>query len=415
MSGSINLFVPINGTGYGTHGYHWARNMVHRLARRNVRAVVVPRGRHDRPELARQHPDPLDTGLLEAIKNLDEIVFDDPGICLWHAHDMSQFCGGTRIGYTVWETSELSAHEVHHLSQLSHVAVPTRWHRDILLSVRDEDGEPPWPERNVLVWPEGVDTMTFTPSSQEGPVGDLADREAFTFANIGKWERRKGQRQLITALGDVARDTLGENRRIRLLAAWDNPWMRNDRWSQEIESACAAGGFARPKPVWGRKGGDQMYFATSHVQNPDVSIEIRTNLKDVSAVKEIYDAADAGVFPHYAEGWGLSICEIMAMGKPVAVTKWGAPLEYLRDGEYFPIEEGEMGQAYDGLFFHGNKGDWFQVRASCIAREMLSMLEAKPKDLAEIGRLGAQRMHNDFTWQLSAEKTVASLEECGIL
>jgi glycosyltransferase involved in cell wall biosynthesis len=401
MTNSINLFGPLNSTGFGTHFFNWAKGVIYHLTQKGINVAVVPRGQLSRPELSMEHLAGMDAALIDAINQQATMSFDVPGICLWHGHDMSQFCGKPRVGYTVWETSELSPREKHHLQQLDFIAVPTEWHKKILMQTVDD--------KPIFVWHEGVDHMFYVPAPDvRGPLA----QPGFTFVNVGKWERRKGQAVLLDAFSQVAKDHVGSGTPLRLLATWYNPWLGFPKWLKEVERACSNARFTSLEPQNGTYGPK---YVCRHLQNPDATVEIHMELPNREAVQELYYAANAGVFPHFAEGWGLSIMEMMAMGKPIAATSWGAPLEYLDGSRFFRIWGGQKAQAYDALFFHGDKGNWYQVDPSQVALIMNNMLTMDAEELRSVGLAQSEHVRENFSWLKSTEKVLDDLVMAGVI
>lgn len=393
----LNLFVPVNTTGYGTHGYFWSRMMAHQLTPYGIDVCVIPKGgRAQRPELEVQGITGLDGVLLDSIALQDQIRFDVPGICLWHPFDMAQFCGEPRIGYTVWETTKLTDREARHLSQLDYVAVPSEWHKQIL---DKQLGIAP----TIFVWPEGVDENYYFPQEGKGPL----EMDGFTFLNIGKWEVRKGVKVLAMAYGQLARKFEGH---LNLIGCWGNPWMNPRDWLGDIQQAFSAAGFGRVRPGQSMHG--NCYEMVSSA-NPKAIVKFYDTLPRGDQVRDLYRSADAGVFPYFAEGWGLSVMEMMAMGKPVAATQWGAPCQYLgSSGTHYPISEGQEAQAYDGKWFRGNKGNWFQVSAEGLLKVMEKMIWESHLD---VGTAGAEHVRTNFSWKESTWKAIQDLKSLGLV
>ena len=51
----------------------------------------------------------------------------------------------------------------------------------------------------------------------------------------------------------------------------------------------------------------------------------------------MYAQSDAFVMPTRGEGWGLPICEAMAMGLPVVATNFSGPTAYLTRANSHPL------------------------------------------------------------------------------
>ena len=135
--------------------------------------------------------------------------------------------------------------------------------------------------------------------------------------------------------------------------------MTQQDWLNDIQMSFSAAGFSRPQPAHSTRGSCYEMVCKT---NPNAIVQFYSTLPSKEGVRDLYRCADAGVFPYFAEGWGLSTMEMMAMGKPVAATDWGAPCQYLTGSDvFYPIQLGHEAQAYDGKWFLGNKGKWFQL------------------------------------------------------
>src|SRR5687767_5090586 len=118
MPKRINLFGPINPTGYGVHFTNFAMA----LKAIDYDPIIFPIG------------EPMFTvpgsqeALLPCIQRQGEFDAEVPSIKLWHAIDMATFSGKPRIGYTVFELNRLNnSHEVNHMESCDKVWVPSLW------------------------------------------------------------------------------------------------------------------------------------------------------------------------------------------------------------------------------------------------------------------------------------------------
>ena len=406
MNNWLNLFLPVNSTGYGTHGYFWGRQLVYELTIRGVNCVLIPRdGRLARTEFRTEHIDGLDGVLVDSFKLQEDMKFDAPSICLWHANDMSRFCGHPRIGYTVWETTELTPRELNHLAQLDYIAVPTEWHRQLLLEqlcvYKDLKAR-----RDIFVWPEGVDPAYYhPPTSSMSEFTQFSDPTRYTFGNIGKWEVRKGHKPLIRAFGRIAE----EYDHVRLVGLWGNPFMPEDQWLADVTRALNQAGFTRPAPGPGSSG----LLRATYVKKPEVYVDIYTHFPDKEMVRELYTAIECGVFPSFAEGWGLPAMEMMAMGKPIIALKWGAPSAYLKHECFYPLTGAEA-QAFDGMWFQGDRGSWCQVDEDSIVSQMKWVL-GHQESAQSLGKIASDHVRENFSWKKAALKTIQDLVEIEVI
>jgi glycosyltransferase involved in cell wall biosynthesis len=72
-------------------------------------------------------------------------------------------------------------------------------------------------------------------------------------------------------------------------------------------------------------------------RTPPVWLAIEPELSD-AALHQLYRRADACVSLHHAEGFGLTMAEAMAAGRPVVATGWSGNLEFMDDESAFLVE-----------------------------------------------------------------------------
>ena len=101
-----------------------------------------------------------------------------------------------------------------------------------------------------------------------------------------------------------------------------------------------------------------------------------------------YARAAVAVVPSVYEGFGLPVGEAMACGVPVISTTGGALPEVVGDA---------------GLLVPPAAPD-------ALAQAIVELLD-NPRQAAELGRAGYQRVQNHFTWKQAAKKTVAAYRE----
>lgn len=418
----VNLHGPLNYTGMGNHFFHWVKALIPQLVQRGIETTVVPLHALGRAEFNEEHHAGEMAMFAEALGNQATMVHNpDVGIMCWHPHQLSQFAGKVRIGYTVFETTELRPEEKHHLSQCDYVAVPTNWHRQMLI---DQDMD----DSKILVWPEGVDHRMFMPIPMEhrldpqirGPLHDASSD--FTFLHIGKFEKRKSSQMLLQAFATLATNMKDDDRRVKLLLHCFNPYINNPngRWMQTVATAIQEAGFGNPEVLKERH-----VAKFTHDDNPDFTIELIGGwLQNPSDIMALYRAADAAVFPYCAEGWNLPLIEAMACGLPSAATFYSGPTEYLSKPDdlavpneeiFVPITEGTMMIARDNVFFHGAQGDWFQPHPDATVAAMTKLLDMAPGEFRNMGEAAASIVRNNWNWQKSARTALDSLIELELI
>jgi glycosyltransferase involved in cell wall biosynthesis len=269
---------------------------------------------------------------------------------------------GTRIAYTVWESTKLPDAWFEPLSKADRIWTASAWGKRVFVANGFD------PER-IDVVPEGVDPETFNP--EVAPSAALPAGDVFRFLAVGRWEKRKGLAELVTAF---------------------------DR-------------------EFGPKDKVELVLAGLHANQPglDLGAELRAlrlerphRLKIIPAVKThqafaaLYTACDAFVAPSRAEGWGLPISEAMACGLPVIVTGYSGPTEFIGpharriahrltpiDVPYFERSDGDLGVWAEP--------DW------CHLRYLMRTMMSDRNSARELGLAGSHFIRNRYSWEASAE------------
>ena len=299
----INVIGPINTLGYG----YTTLNIVKQLS----------------PDVAWWPIGPIDVTTEQdaqivqaALDRKNMFDQDAPCVRIWHQNDMSQFVGrGKRIGFPIFELDEFDTIEKHHLNSVDKLFVCSQWAKDVCLNNLT------LPAENIHVVPLGVDLSIFQPTTtpQNGKT---------IFFNCGKWEIRKGHDVLCKAFNAA----FSEMDDVELWLMCDNPFLQREQTEQW-------------KNLYRReKLGHKVRFI-SRVQTHE-------------EVYNIMSKVDCGVFPARAEGWNLELLELMACGKQVIATNYSAHTEFCTNDNALLINVDHTEQAYDGVWFHGNKGRW---------------------------------------------------------
>lgn len=416
---SINLHGPLNTTGMGTHFFNWARSLVPQLVQRGINTALVPKnGVIAREEFAQQEQPSGDMAiLLDALEQQASMPHvPDIGVMCWHPHQLSEFAGKTRIGYTVFETTDLRPEEKHHLAECDYVAVPSQWAKGVL-EANGIEGD------RIMVWPEGVDHRIFCPIPLEARLdvstrGPLADVDCFTFLNIGKFEKRKGTPLLIEAFGQLADTYKDPERPVRLVLSCYNQYIDRPRgqWQKIIATTLAEAGFNQGEVD------QQRHLVKFPHSNGNFRIDLVAGwLQSINDVMMLYRAADAGVFPFFAEGWNLPLMEAMACGLPCVASYNSGAMEYLtgEDGPnndiFIPLTEGREAVARDNIFFVGDRGNWFQVDQNHLVERMHETIEMPPGTFRGIGEAAASHVRSKYAWGVSARAALDAMIEKELL
>ncbi|MBY3181039.1 glycosyltransferase family 4 protein [Rhizobium laguerreae] len=204
---------------------------------------------------------------------------------------------------------------IENLTRADEVWTTTAWGADILNANGISAG-------TIRVVPEGVDTNLFRPYTP-------SKRSAlFRFLFVGKWEERKGPRDLIRAFCKVFQPT------------------------EPVELVMHFG----HSSMSGRTVYSLVREETERADCHQARVLVSTHLP-LGGLIRLIQSSDVFVLPTRGEAWGLPIIEAMACGIPAIVTNYSGHLEYANNENSFLIEVGEMIPAQDDNFFPRDT-DW---------------------------------------------------------
>ena len=303
----INIFGPINNLGTGIHVYNMC-NALDRLGQ-DV-CLIPPYGRVTK----------TDAFVQKWLSNQINFSKHNPGLMIFDMGFMGQFVGTPRIGFAVFETNKIDLIRLRFLSSCDVVVTPSHWAQGVLKTHGIES----------FVVNEGYDETFYevqrTPQSQ-----------SFKFLHIGKFEERKGTKQILKCFSQVSNDSP-----ITLLMHIDNPFLQD---VGDLFHYLRSLGFTKAtQDSWVMSNKNKEIIFTHEMQD----------------LTDLYSMADVGVFPSKGEGWGLPILECIVSGVPVIAGNWSGQSEFL-DGmpDNLRLQEVNSEIANDGVWFHGNSGSWY--------------------------------------------------------
>ncbi len=321
----LSFIAPHSRTGYGVTGAHLLRA----LQAQSVPVAFFPLGPVD-PALTSNPMLPV------ALESQASFNASAPSIRLSQQFDLALHAGnGPRIGFTIFETEQFTARELHHLRQQDLVITCSPWGAEVCRTNGLSDVP-------VHVVPLGVDMSVF-----HDKVVPSHNWDETVFLQVGKLESRKGQRELLRAF--EAAFTPNDN--VRLVLACHNPFIKREQFD-------AAAQPFRASPMSRRITIIPSELATSH---------------DVAA---LMSAADCGVFPVRAEGWNLEALEMMAMGKRIIATYATAHTAYMTEENAQLILLGEPESAIAGNF-SGTWGSWGDAQHDALVESLRTIHSAK--------------------------------------
>lgn len=284
--------------------------------------------------------------------------------------------GNMVITHIAWETTRIPRPFRKKLRKLKCIWVPSHWQKNVFV----DNG---LDTNRINVIPEGFDPNLFHPPESRGKAG-----RPFRFLFVGKWEVRKGVRQLLKAFTrefDPAEP-------VELLLNIHNPF----RIDMDTNALL-------------RQTLHQLGANDRRIRNlPPMS---RTELAD------IYRQADAFVLPTRGEGWGLPLLEAMASGLPCIVTNYSGLTEFTTDDSVCFLNHWPcLVPVWDPIFF---KHDWYWGRWARPSvrhlRQLMRKLYEEPDTARRVGEKAARIAHDHWTWDHAARKAVVRLSKMQVM
>lgn len=355
----LNLFAPINHLGVGVHSYQLAKAYTD-LG--NDVCLVPPFG-----SLSFQ-----DSYVTLWTENRAKFSAHDPSLMIFDLAFLSQFSGTPRVGFAVFETDGFTPTQMAAMKSCDFLLTPSAWGKNVLQShgLASE------------VVNEGVDLEVF-------PVTIPRESGVFRFLHVGKLEERKGTMQLLRCFFNAL-----EKKDAELILHCENPFMKNGGRDEIVEFLTQIG-FRPGMDVFRRAG---------------LTVKLTSHKKNIA---DLYWLADCGVFPTRGEGWGLPIHECIASGVPTIVGCWSGQSEYL--GGNYPHEltfERSMNQAaYDGVWFHADRGNWHVVDDEDLINRILWAYENSRAFRKSEKWANAVLRAREFTWERAARQLEAFISK----
>ena len=132
----------------------------------------------------------------------------------------------------------------------------------------------------------------------------------------------------------------------------------------------------------------------------------------------LYRSCDVAVFPFRAEGFLMPALEALACGTPTIIPNIGPCVEFSSaDTSFFVpalrirLPVSKMFRLRLGFEFNAGEVDFCEIRAETLAHHLRLVWETPREILSEKGRVGAQRVHDEFTWARTIDKIEGCLRE----
>jgi glycosyltransferase involved in cell wall biosynthesis len=144
--------------------------------------------------------------------------------------------------------------------------------------------------------------------------------------------------------------------------------------------------------------------------HPDITL-IDGHL-DSGALQKLLRSADAYVSLHRAEGWGMSIAESMADGKPVIATRHSGNLDYMTDETSFLVDwdSARVSPGTDRWIETGSI--WAEPRLDQAAEYMRRVFR-DPEAARVLGQKAAEHMRKNHSIAISAQIVRRRLDSLG--
>jgi len=306
-----------------------------------------------------------------------------PQIALSTGPNLFSNSGKYRIGYTTCEVDGIPEVWVRVLNEMDEVWATSEWVK--------KQFEKSGVKKPIYVIPEGVNPNYFHPNIEPFTYKDLVAPDGQPYAMEGKfkfisnfaWGRRKGVEELFEAF----RKEFSEDEDVCLMLKV----LPSYAGEKILETA---------EKLFYRKGAAPIFLYDIKLQRWELP--------------RFYAMGDCFVFPTRGEGFGLPLCEALAMGVPVITTGYSSQTEFLtRKGKPLP---GVKFLDYKMKEFDGSDSVYYwgfnwaipnveQLRK--YMREVYENYEKYKKQAME----SSEYIRREWTWEKAAERVIERLED----
>ena len=358
---NINFTGPCNFSGYGISGLNILLNLdklEHNVAWWPIGGTQADKSHHEI--------------LQKCMTNQQTFDRDSSSIRLWHQFDLAQHVGkGQKYNFTFFELDKFRPNEIIHLQSGNHVIVSSQWARWIVLKETNLSPE------EVHVVPLGVDRTIFNENKSILPIN--TENKPCVFLSVGKIELRKCSDIIIETFNDAFEIT--DN--VELWMMWENP---HPKIQEQL-------------PEW-----------RAMVQNSKLADKIKLipYMQTHQEVGEVMKLADCGVFPSKAEAWNLELLEMMSCGKQIITTNFSGHTEFVSDENSYLIQIDKVEPAYDGIWFHGDVGNWAsfdEPQKETLIQHMRTVHKLKQSGELKLNEAGIQTA-KEFSWTNTAQTLI---------
>jgi hypothetical protein len=282
---------------------------------------------------------------------------------------------GTQVMWAIFESDRLPPSYLSHVHQLVDLVwTPSAWGKNVLIDNGVDPGK-------IDVVPWGIDASLFHPYLRER---SNAKTVPFRFLMLGKFEERKGYRQLLAGF----KKAYGNSDEVVLVIKGDY-FLNHQEKMDELSGLIASFDLKNVKLFWGK-----------------------WNTESLIA---LYNYAHAFVFPSRAEAWGFPLLEAIATGLPVVTTYYSGQTEFLEpladavlkiDHAIEPIRDPEFMKLWP--YEAGEYGSWADPNADSIAQNLIELRE-NYEEYARRAVDASEIVRQRFDWSNSASQACRSL------
>ncbi len=282
--------------------------------------------------------------------------FSSPVVKIWHQHHLIDRVGrGKYYGFPIFELDSFTNVELLNLSCPDELITCSQWGKSVLEQ---------FVKQKVSVVPLGIDTDIFFPGSDK-------HTGTYRFFTIGKWEIRKAHDVIVECFNRAFEPSDD----VELHMMCHNPFLNEQQTNAWIDIC----------------------------ENCDLpgKIIIHPRANTHHDVANFIRNMDCGVYAARGEGWNLELLESMACGKPVIATNYTAHTEFCNKDNSYLVEIEDVEPAFDGIWFHGTRGNWAYIGESQkeqIIEHMRYCYKNRPYNNEGIAT------GRSFTWENSAKK-----------
>ena len=300
---------------------------------------------------------------------------NDINIWFWQHQEIQHF-KGTNVVWAIFESDKLPNYLIEYYQKYAQLLwVPSQWGKEVLINNGIE-------ESMIDVVPEGVDANQYHPYLR-GSIDKTG--EPFRFLSIGKFEARKGYRELLEAF-KLAFDNSPEVELVIKADYFLDPENKKQQCIQLINEF----GLTNVKLIWGELTTVQLF--------------------------ELYNFADVYVTATRAEGWGLPIIEAAATGLPIIAPFYSGHTEFLKHIESSLLKlDYQLVNIDDPEFIRfwptsdGNCGNWVCSEVSSIQNSLIKAKNFYQNNNSQAIQ-NALAIRRDFNWTNSTFKALNFLQ-----